>query len=208
MELLNDTDKQAVAAAIRQAEDGTSGEIVFAVTDASARYLEAAFEGALLAMAAFTAAYLVIPFPHTIRGVLWTEIIAFGTAFALITYFPWRRWFIRGADMNRRVHDSALMEFYSSGLHRTREANGVLIYLSLLERTVVVLGDRAIHEKMGTGWNDVRDRIIRGVREGRAREGICEAIAMCGRALAEHFPRRTDDINELPDQVIDRRRDQ
>ncbi len=206
MDLLSDQDKKAVADAIHQAESVTSGEIVFAVTDASGRYMDAAFQGALAVMAAATAVYLGLPVGHTIRAVLWTEIISFAVSLALLVYFPWRRWFIPRHEMDARVYDAALMEFYSSGLYRTREANGVLIYLSLLERRVVVLGDRAIDEKMGAGWHDVRDRVIRGIREGNAGKGLCEAVTMCGQALARHFPRRADDTNELPDEVIDRRK--
>jgi putative membrane protein len=109
--------------------------------------------------------------------------------------------------MEECVHDAAFREFYAGGLYRTRESNAVLIYLSNLERRVVVLGDKGIHEKMGdTHWQDVRDEILRGIKQGKAREGICAAVETCGRALAEHFPHRPDDINELPDEVIDRTR--
>ncbi len=205
MELLSEQDKQAVSQAINRAEAGTSGEIVFALTDASARYLEASFQGALVFMAAACAVYLALPVQHSIKTLLWTETIAFAFSFALLTYWPWRRWFISRRDMGQRVHDAALMEFYSSGLYRTRDANGVLIYLSLLERRVVVLGDRAIHEKMGDQWDQVRDTILRGIRDRQARAGICAAIDICGRSLAEHFPRKPDDMNELSDNVIDRR---
>ncbi len=205
MELLSEQDKQAVSEAINRAETGTSGEIVFALTDASARYLEASFQGALVFMAAACAVYLALPLQHSIKALLWTETIAFASSFAVLAYWPWRRWFIPKREMARRVHDAAMMEFYSSGLYRTRDANGVLIYLSLLERRVVVLGDTAINEKMGGQWDQVCDTIVRGIRDRQARAGICAAIEICGRRLAEHFPRKPDDSNELSDTVIDRR---
>jgi putative membrane protein len=205
MSLLSEEDKKAVADAIQRAENSTSGEIVFAVTDSSGRYLNSSFQGALIVMAAATAIYLTFPIPHSISAVLWTEIISFGLSYSLFTYMPWRRWFIPGREMDLRVREAAFAEFYSSGLYRTRESNGVLIYLSLLEHRVVILGDRAIDEKMGDRWDEVRDTIIRGIKDGKAREGICAAVEICGRTLAEHFPRRPDDQNELPDRVIDRR---
>ena len=205
MELLSEEDKQAVSEAIRKAEAVTSGEIVFALTVASGRYVDASFRGAILIMAAATAVYLVLPVNHLIQALLWTETIAFAFSFGVITYLPWRRWFIPKHEMEARVHDAALTEFYTSGLYRTRDSNGVLIYLSVLERRVVVLGDRAIHDKMGDRWDEVRDTIIRGIRERRARAGICAAVEICGRSLAEHFPRKADDTNELSNDVIDRR---
>ncbi len=204
MKLLTEEDKKEIEQAIRRAEAQTSGEIVFALSDASDRYHHATMQGALAGMAVAAAVYLALPVSRTITALLWTELISFAVLYALLPRLPWRRWFIPGREMDERVRQAAFMQFYSSGLHRTRESNGVEIYLSVLERRVVVIGDRGIHEKMGTPhWDDVRDRIIRGIREGKAREGICTAVEACGEALAKHFPHRPDDVNELSDKVID-----
>ena len=207
--LLTEEDKKAIEAAIGRAESATSGEIVFAVVDSSAHYHHAWLSGALIGMALITALYLVLPTPHTVDFVLWVELVSFAVLYAILPRIPWRRRLIPAREMDARTQEAAFMEFYSSGLYRTRETNGVLIFLSLFERRVVVLGDRAIHEKLGNEhWDDVRDKIIRGIKAGKAREGICEAAEACGAALAKHFPHRPDDVNELPDQVIDRRKKQ
>ncbi len=204
---LTEEDKRAISEAIGKAETRTSGEIVFAITASSGRYRHSHIQLALTGMAAATALYLVIPGQHSISAVLWTEILSFTVFYALAARVPWRRWFVQERELEARVREAAFTEFYSSGLYRTRDSNGVLIYLSLLERRVVVLGDKAIHEKMGDAhWNDVRDLIIRGIRRGEARTAICSAIEKCGDALADHFPRKADDTNELPDEVIDRTR--
>jgi putative membrane protein len=204
--LLSEDDKKAIAEAIRKAEATTSGEIVFALTEASARYRHASFQGAIAGVVVSAAVYLALPITHSIALLLWVQLVSFALFYALFEISPLRRWFISGEEMDARVHDAALLEFYNSGLYRTREENGVLIYLSVFERRVVVLGDRGIHNRMGNPhWNEVRDRIIRGIRAGRAREGICEAIDLCGKALAQHFPRRADDVNELSNQVLDRK---
>ena len=206
MALLTDQDKQTIEEVVRKAEATTSGEIVFALTDASARYQHATLQGAFVGMVLATAIYRALPVEHTIGILLWIQLVAFAFCYALLPHLPWRRWFIAGREMDARVHEAALMEFYSSGIYRTREENGILIYLSCLERRVVVLGDRGIHEKMGDHhWNQVRDGIIQGIRNGRAREGICEAVELCGKALAEHFPHRPDDVNELSDGVVERK---
>ena len=204
-DLLSEDDKKEIAAAIARAESGTSGEIVFAVTDASARYRHATYQGALAGAVLGTAVYLALPYPHYVSLLLWTQLISFGVSYALFSRLSWRRWFCSSSEMEARVRQAAFAEFYSSGLYRTREANGVLIFLSCFERRVVVLGDRGIHEKMGDRWDEVRDTIIDGIRRGSARQGICAAVALCGRKLAEHFPRAADDTNELPDEVIDRK---
>ena len=202
---LTTEDREAISEAIAKAEKTTSGEIVFAITDASGKYRHSCFQLSLAGMAAATAIYLILPVSHSISALLWTEILSFAALYAVAPRLRWRHWFIPEDEIKARVRDAAFMEFYSSGLYRTRDANGVLIFLSLFERRVVVLGDRGIHERMGERyWDGVRDLIIQGIQSGRARGGITAAVERCGMALAEHFPRRADDVNELSDRVIDR----
>ena len=214
--MLTDEDRKKIEAAIQKAESMTSGEIVFATAEASSRYRHATVQGAIFGMAIITAVYLQIPyfvpstanlpfFAHTISHLLWAEFLSFAFFYVVLPYLPWRRWLISKQEMNRRVQEAAFMQFYSSGLYRTRESNGIEIYLSFFERRVVVIGDRGIHEKMGEQhWQSVRDTIIRGIKEGKTCAGICAAIQSCGQALAQHFPYRTDDVNELSDRVIHR----
>ncbi len=205
MGFLSEQDNKSIEEAIKKAEAATSGEIVFVVAPASSHYQQATLQGALIGMAVVTGFLLMLPFPHTPTTLLWTEFISFALFYTLLPYLPWRRWIISRQEIDARVHEAAFMQFYSSGLYRTRESNGVEIYLSLFERRVVVIGDRGIHAKMGNQhWDSVRDLIIRGIKEGNVCVGICAAIESCGKALAEHFPHRPDDINELPDQVINR----
>jgi putative membrane protein len=205
MRMLNDEDNKVIESAIKKAEATTSGEIVFTAARASARYLHATLQGAIIGMAIVTAVFLMIPVTHNITSLLWTEFISFAAFYTLLPYLPWRRWIISKQEMDARVNDAAFMQFYASGLHRTRESNGVEIYLSLFERRVVVIGDRGIHEKMGDRhWQNVRDLIIEGIRKGDLRGGVCAALESCGKALAENFPRRSDDVNELSNKVIER----
>jgi putative membrane protein len=205
MKLLSETDKKTIADAIQKAEATTSGEIVFTVADASAQYRSTTLWGSLIGMAFVTALYLLLPFSHHITALLWTEIISFGFFIAVLPHMPLRRLLIPKQEMDARVHEAAFMQFYSSGLYRTRESNGVEIYLSIFERRVVVIGDKGIHEKMGNPhWDNVRDLIIQGIKTGQACRGICDAIESCGKALAQYFPPRPDDINELSDRVIER----
>jgi putative membrane protein len=205
MKRLKDEDYRVIEEAVKKAEATTSGEIVFTASQASAHYHHATLQGAIIGMVIVAAVSLFLPFAHTITTLLWTEFISFAVFYSILPKLPCRRWIISTQEMDARVQETALMQFYSSGLYKTREANGVEIYLSFFERRVVVIGDRAIHAKMGDGhWQAVRDLIIRGMKEGNVRGGICSAIEACGKALSEHFPPRTDDINELSDRVIRR----
>ncbi|MDR0842316.1 MAG: hypothetical protein LBP68_02730 [Acidobacteriota bacterium] len=206
MGFLTDAEQARIEDAVKKAEAGTSGEIVFALSPASGRYQHATLLGALAGMAVATTIFLMLPLAHTVARLLWTELLSFAVFYAALPFLPFRRYLITSSAMEERVREAAFMQFYSGGLYKTRESNGVEIYLSLFEKMVVVIGDNGIHAKMGEHeWDEVRDTIIGGIRAGKACQGICDAIGHCGKVLAVHFPPRPDDINELPDHVRHRK---
>jgi uncharacterized membrane protein len=92
--------------------------------------------------------------------------------------------------------------FQRIGMHRTRLRNSVLLYLALDDHRFAVLGDSAIHERVGAGfWDSVRDALRGELHAGRMRDGIVAAVLEIGRVLGQHFPNRPDDVDELSDSV-------
>jgi len=87
-------------------------------------------------------------------------------------------------------------------LDRTRERNAVLVYLVTTNREFLIYADEGIYRLVPPGfWDDIRDRMAEVFREDRFADGLVEAIDRAGGHLAEFFPRRPDDVNELPDEV-------
>jgi putative membrane protein len=52
-------------------------------------------------------------------------------------------------------------------------------------------------------WDQAVADFVARVRAGRIAEGFLAAIAVVGDRLAEHFPRAPDDIDELPNRLIE-----
>lgn len=101
------------------------------------------------------------------------------------------------------VLDRAAMAFKKLKMHETAERNAVLIYMAYGERLYAILGDKGIHEKVTQDfWNQLKQDMHHHFTQGKLCDGLCEAILKCGRSLQEHFPRRMDDKNELPDEVV------
>ena len=50
-------------------------------------------------------------------------------------------------------------------------------------------------------YPDYAEVIGVSIREGRAEEGMVAAVRQCGELLAERFPARPDDTDELPDRI-------
>ncbi|MBI1736876.1 MAG: TPM domain-containing protein [Candidatus Rokubacteria bacterium] len=98
--------------------------------------------------------------------------------------------------------DRAREVFRTLGMHDTRDRNGVLVYVALADRKLAVIGDEGIHARLGDAyWAQVRDLMVERFGSGASREALVGAVAMLGAALAEHFPRRPDDVDELPNRV-------
>lgn len=101
-----------------------------------------------------------------------------------------------------KVLDHAAFVFEGLDMHRTKDRNGVLIYVSVPSRRVAVIGDSGIHAKLGDGyWHEVLGVVLSHFREGRMCEGLCRGVEHLGEQLRTHFPYERDDVNELDDDV-------
>ncbi len=193
-----------VAGAVRAAESRSLGQIVPVVVERSHTYPEARYRGALIAAGLATIGVLALRPPLTPWELPLVQIAA-GIAGALLSMFdPLERALAGGRDMDLATRARALRAFAEHGLHRTEKGTGVLVFASLFERRAVVLGDHGIHAKMADGeWKKALDALVAGMRRGDPATGFCDAIALCGAKLAEHFPRAPGEGpgNELPDEL-------
>jgi uncharacterized membrane protein len=102
--------------------------------------------------------------------------------------------------------EEAKKVFKRLGMHRTRERNGVLIYIALKNHEFAIVGDEGIHAKVGADfWESVRDAMEVHFKNGDATAGIEAGVLRAGLRLKEHFPRGTQDKNELTDEVSEER---
>jgi len=204
LNVLSDADRAELADQIEQAESRTTGEIAVVVLERSD-----AHPGALWLAASSTAvlgtALLAgwLPWGHPL-GLLGCQLAmgAFGflCASALAGF---QRVFISSTRATEMATEQAVQEFYAHDLHRTEAQTGVLIFVSLLEHRVTVLGDQGISDKLDAShWKQVDDAVIEGIRGRSMKDGLSRGIRLCADVLAEHFPGSHDDRNEVPNHVI------
>ena len=90
----------------------------------------------------------------------------------------------------------------SLGMNRTAARNGVLIFVAPCSKKFAVIGDAGIHEKCGNPfWQQVAVAMTGYFQKSEFTAGIIHGIARAGEILATHFPRQSDDKNELPDEI-------
>lgn len=98
--------------------------------------------------------------------------------------------------------DRAAEVFDMLHMHNTKESNGVLIYVAVEDRTLVIMGDKGINDIVGQDfWESTKDIIINHFKNGDMKQGLVEGILKAGEKLEKHFPYQKDDINELPDDI-------
>jgi putative membrane protein len=216
-------DHKLVTAAVAAAEAHTSGEIVTIVTDLSDKYRESAFAWASIASFAALTAVALFPafYQHLYETLLggwtydyspgqWLGIVAVFAAlkwvgtFAIMQWLPLRLALTPGGIKARRVRARALKLFRVSAEARTAGKTGVLLYLSLRERRADIVADEAIAAKVAPDvWGAAMATLLDHVRAGRAGVGMAEAVTQMGHILAEHFPKGSENPNELPDRLIE-----
>ena len=202
--LLNPEERERIEAAVREAETGTSGEIVVSIVGATSRHSVAPWRlGVLLAaLALFVSAYL--PFENTLSVVFGLQVAALLAAHALVRVPSIRRAFLTEAELQAKADAGALRDFHALGIRRTEGRTGILIFVALFEHRVVVLGDEAIDHALGEGesWEGVVDLVLDGIREGRAADGIVSAVLRCGKMLSHPLPPSEDNPDEIPQGLI------
>lgn len=88
-------------------------------------------------------------------------------------------------------------------MHKTRERNGVLIYIAMESRKFAIFGDEGIHKKMGFSyWTTEVATLKTFLVDERIVDGVCQVALDIGEALKAHFPYQSDDKNELPDKPV------
>ncbi|MCH2173009.1 TPM domain-containing protein [Myxococcota bacterium] len=106
-------------------------------------------------------------------------------------------------DQSQQVEMRAQVEFYESSIHNTRDATGVLLFVSLMEHRAVVLADEAIDERVPDDtWQEVVNLMVQGIKDGHVGLGLASAIERCGEILAREFPIVEGDVNELHDTLV------
>ena len=98
--------------------------------------------------------------------------------------------------------DRALAVFKKLGMIKTESRNGVLIYLAVKNRKFAIIGDEGIHAVVTEiFWESIKNKMMNQFRENHFTEGLVEAITETGIQLKKYFPYKSDDKNELPDDI-------
>jgi len=220
---MTDQDRLRVGAAVTMAESGTAGEIVTILADSSDDYADVALIwAAAIALLALVVIALAPDFYLSLYDRVtghWSEAwtpgrvlglaalvaaLKFAGTWLILLWRPLRLALTPGVIRRGRVHARALSAFRIGAERRTTGGTGILIYLSLAERRAEIIADTAITAKVGAeAWGDALGAMLLELKAGRMADGLIAAIEQVGVLLARHVARGDDDVNELPDRLIE-----
>lgn len=211
--LLAELDEDRVATAVAEAEERTAGEIVPVVIPQSGTYEGAVWRGASAgALLAMATVLLVVRF-YTGWGLGWLftpwgtvgMTLGAGTVGALLAAYvpPVQRALVGSDRLDRTVHQRAMQAFVDEEVFGTRDRTGILLFVSLLEHRIEVVGDTGIHQAVEPDdWADIVARIRAGITNKNLTDGLVDAIGMCGRLLEQRGVEiRPDDDDELSNRL-------
>jgi putative membrane protein len=220
---VSEADHDIVTSAVAAAEAHTSGEIVAVVAAKSNDYDDVALVWA--SIIAFLAMSVIALFPEFYRGLYdrltggWGHeltanqwlgtVIAIGVIkwigmWLILLWRPLRMALTPRSIKAERVRARAIDLFKVGTEGKTVGRTGVLLYLSLKEHRADIVADEAIAAKVSADvWGNAMAALIERVRVGQPGEGMAEAVRQMGIVLAEHFPRGSENPNELPDRLIE-----
>ncbi len=207
---LTQQEQNTITAKVQEVELTTSGEIVPMIVSNSHDYPMATVHFSVT-----VGLPLAVLFTMLIGAQFWIGsqnmwlFLAFFAAHSGLAFFLVSRsnrikaLFLNPKHVEKEVVNSALAAFYKEKLYKTRDENGILIYISVLEQKVWVLADTGINNKIDQKeWDSVVKDLTTGIKTGNKCEAICEAIQQIGLILKKHFPYQKSDTDELHNLII------
>ena len=204
MRRLDEPGQRALAQAIARLEASSALEIVVALRGRSGSYLATALIAGLAIAWATLAVQILAPWPIPHLALLVEPPLLGLLGGWLVARSPLLlRLFTPEAVRRRRALREAMATFVEKSIALTRGRTGLLVYFSLLEGQLVVLGDRAVTGAVtATPWAErvaAFEKAVQGAQDGGAFAAALEAFAA---PLAAVLPPLPSDENELPDEVV------
>ncbi len=220
LSFLTDEERTQVETEVAKQERRTAAEFVCAVATESGRYDRSesvvGLFGALLCLA------VVYEGPT-----IWANLITdggswnqgerfglFGLAIAVVvgtvigqlvgTWLPeLRRPFVGAREKEEEVSKAAASLFAQQRLSGTEARGGILLYLSLFERRVVILCDQAARKVLREeDLMRLRDLAVTALKEGRKADAFLDPLRTAGDILAERLPPDGEPSEELPNDLV------
>lgn len=204
---LSEEEIKKISDVVRESEKHTEGEIVPMIVRRSSAVGHVKWTLTAMMTIIFIICETFYIQNHWDRVNSWAPPFAFVLFYVVSIYLSQIKWFQRVLTPNEdeiaQVNIRAELEFYRAQMAKTAKRTGILIFISLMERRVVVLADKGIsqHYTQAT-WDEVVALITEEFKNGHVYAGLEKAIKRCGEILQAKLPAAQHNTNELANHLI------
>lgn len=204
--------KKDIEDAVKRLEAKTSGEMVPYIVPGSDNYVE----GTLYMILSFLIIGIVMVMGASLvwllpPGITIIEILVFLMVMMFIGFlmsfaFPMIRiQMVSNTTVERRVMQRAETAFLEREIFSTGKRIGILLFISELERKVIILADSGINQLVPVEeWQKIVDNLLGFIKEGNTAAGIVNAIEQCTELLVSKGIENDEEAgNQLPDGLIE-----
>lgn len=215
MALLDEKQIKKIEAAIKVAEENTSCEIVPVLASSSNQYMHASY---LFGFCISLISYLLyiglapyIPAEHwhgltqfqyhliAIGIMIFTFILGAVTS----QYVPALKLpFLSKDEMKLQARRRARQAYFDFCRGRTTGDTGIIIYVSLFEHIVLVLGDNAVAKKIEQAeWDSIKDVMLEHLKKGSLDDAFTDGILKTGNYVKDKMPSSGTNENQLVNEI-------
>lgn len=97
----------------------------------------------------------------------------------------------------------AIADFFKLGMDKTKDGTGILVYILFKEKLFEIIADKNIYDKIEKSKFDfIVQTMSLNFKNKNYIAGIAHCLNEIGDVMKKEFPRKPDDVNELPDDII------
>lgn len=203
---INAEEIQSLERQISQIESRCDVEIVPVIVRSSSHYPQTPITLSLLWVILFIEMSSVLNIEWGWDGQ--ARAVGFGIVFilGLFLLIPWlsrfpkvKMWMTHRSVEEEQCWKRAEIEFYSERVTQTKKDNGILLFISLLERRVIIKGDSGIAEKLDSAvWKRAVESVVDATRQKKMAQGIEHVLQEMESLLIKCFPVTSGRENEIP----------
>jgi putative membrane protein len=203
---ISDKDKKEIKALITTAEKNSNSELIPMIVQKSDLYPAAQFRAAIIVSFLFSILLYLSPF-SIINPIwfIWIQVPGLLIGYFLGTIPSLTRLLISKQEIEYEVTQRAIEAFFENNLQKTEKHNGVLIFISLMERKIKIITDHGVKEKIDQKiWDEIIHDFTDGVKNGEFIAALKNTIVSTSNVLENYFPAdyKTERKNEIKNDLI------
>jgi putative membrane protein len=175
---------------ITDAEEKSNSELIPMIVGHSDLYPAAQFRSAIIVSFIFSVALYLSPF-SIINPIwfLWVQIPGLLLGYTIGCIPSFTRFLITKREIEYEVTQRAIEAFFDHNLHTTEKHNGVLIFISLMERKIKIITDVGVREKIAQNiWDEMIADFTAKIKDDGFVEALKGTIIAASTILENYFP--------------------